>query len=211
MSSADCTPGSLGWFGKIPGLGDFVGRGLPASLVRNWDAWLSAELSEARALLAEGWAAAYAEAPALCFLLGAGLLDGHAWQGILLPSLDRVGREYPLTIAQCRGSQPTEGAPPPGWWGSLVSLGQRIRDCARSADAVDEALAVLVHPPLAGQPLDPDPWGDSRPILVEPGKSAWWRFAAEEGAAPLPADFNGLPRGAALRELFGLTPGAVER
>jgi type VI secretion system protein ImpM len=211
MSSSDRMPGRVGWFGKIPALGDFVGRGLPASLVRAWDAWLSAELLEARALLTEGWAAAYRQAPTLCFLLGADLLDGHAWQGILLPSFDRVGREYPLTIAQCRGPGPAQ-AQAANWWDSLVSVGNQVRESAPSADAVDEALAVFVRQSRAdGQAVDPDTGPASRPIVVGPGRSAWWRFAAGELAEALPADFNGLPRAATLRGLFGLVPEPADR
>lgn len=210
MSSVD-GPDRVGWFGKIPALGDFVGRGLPVSLVRVWDAWLSAELTEARALLADGWAAAYRQAPTLCFLLGADLLDEHSWRGILLPSLDRVGREYPLMIAQCGRPDPTNDSAR-DWWTSLVPVGTRIRDSARSADAVDEALALFVRESVAERPAaDVHSRDASRPIAVEPGKSAWWRTVGGELASELPADYDGLPRGAALRGLFGLVCTPAER
>ncbi|HEY3786490.1 MAG TPA: type VI secretion system-associated protein TagF [Steroidobacteraceae bacterium] len=207
MSSAGPSPETVGWFGKIPALGDFVGRGLPASLLRPWDEWLSAELSEARALLAESWAASYRQAPTLCFVLGPGSLDGQAWQGILLPSVDRVGREFPLTIAQCRAPLAVE-APESPWWGSLVTLGQQIRESSRSADAVDEALGVFVRRSLPpGQSVESDGWQTPpHRAAMEPGKSAWWRFSAGPLAAGFPAAFDGLPRGAALRGLFGLAP-----
>ena len=51
MNPHHSPPERVGWFGKIPALGDFVTRHLPPSFVQPWDEWLSAELSEARLLL----------------------------------------------------------------------------------------------------------------------------------------------------------------
>ena len=73
--------GRPGWFGKIPSLGDFASRRLPPTFVKPWDQWLSAELPEARFVLADAWPAIYEQAPisrglprGACFrkLLGAG-------------------------------------------------------------------------------------------------------------------------------------------
>ena len=43
---------TIGAFGKIPGLGDFVRFGLPADFVSAWDVWLQEGLASARAELA---------------------------------------------------------------------------------------------------------------------------------------------------------------
>jgi type VI secretion system ImpM family protein len=88
-----------GWWGKIPSTGDFVGRRLPQSFTGPWDRWLSRELQ----VLKDGdanWQERYANAPIWWFILGPKVVDEHAWIGIITPSTDRVGRLFPLTIAQ---------------------------------------------------------------------------------------------------------------
>ena len=99
MNPPASRPDRPGWFGKIPSLGDFATRRLPGSFVEPWDEWLSAELSEARFVLGDTWPAIYEQAPISCFSLGLGTVDDHTWHGILVPSFDRVGRQFPLTIA----------------------------------------------------------------------------------------------------------------
>lgn len=205
MSTPDDVSARLGWFGKIPALGDFVGRGLPASLVRPWDSWLSAELSESCQLLAERWADAYTHAPVLGFVLDATVIDGHGWQGILLPSRDRVGREFPLTIAQCRPTSErmspdgARAAPGPVWWEALLTVGRQVLRQCRTADGVDELLAGFVSRHPANPMVEPA-------ALINPGQSAWWCFSAQESPTSAWAVFEGLPRGPALRRLLGFTP-----
>ena len=211
MSTPEAVSAGLGWFGKIPALGDFVGRGLPPSLIGPWDAWLSAELSESRRLLAQRWAEAYAQAPALGFLLGATVIDGQGWQGILLPSRDRVGREFPLTIAQCRpapnATSPGAARAAPGleWWDGLLSVGQQVLEQCRTADGVDELLAGFV----SRQPTNPSAAESAQNdntvprALVDPDQSAWRSLTAQHSPMPTWAVFEGLPHGALLRRLLG--------
>src|SRR5207237_396213 len=51
---------TAGWYGKIPGTGDFVPRRVSASFSAAWDRWLQAALAGARAWFSE------IEAIALC-------------------------------------------------------------------------------------------------------------------------------------------------
>lgn len=176
----------LGWFGKIPSLGDFAGRGLPPSFVSAWDAWLSVELPAARSAWADAWVATYRAAPILCFSVSAGLLDEHAWHGLLLPSVDRVGREFPLTFAQSRAAQ---AAVPrqPSWWNALAAVGRRVlaRECG-----ADELSAALGSVPVCTPP--------AAPAGAERG-SEWWPL---EDAGP-ETRFDGLPHGECFRKLLG--------
>jgi type VI secretion system protein ImpM len=206
MSSPAPGAQRIGWFGKIPSMGDFVVRGLPASLVNLWDAWLSAELSAVRLELADTWAMAYRNAPILCFSLGAGVADERAWQGILVPSFDRVGREFPLTIACSRPATEVE-ALPSQWWSALVSVGKQALAPGCGADALSEALEVFVSDRSAHRdPAEPD-GPDAQPgqTTVAHGQSAWWAFPAAGSPEAFPALFNGLPRGADLRGLLGFS------
>lgn len=89
----------VGWFGKLPSVGDFVTRRLPPSFVKPWDLWLQTGMSESRRRLGERWVDVYLTFPVWRFLLPTGTLDATAWAGVLMPSVDRVGRYFPLTLA----------------------------------------------------------------------------------------------------------------
>jgi type VI secretion system protein ImpM len=192
---AACLPDIPGWFGKIPSLGDFAVRRLPPGFVKPWDEWLSAELSAARSILADDWAATYRQAPMLCFSLAAGVLDEHIWNGVLVPSFDRVGREFPLTIAQGRPQYPAL-AVERQWWAALATTGRRALEPGCGAEGLETALALLVeHQPAPGHAAEPDIQHMATPpagtpvhttdILSRPGdgKSAWSSWPADGNSA----------------------------
>lgn len=88
-----------GLFGKLPGHGDFIQRELPASFVTPWDEWLQRAVHGSRELVGESWLDYYLTSPIWRFALSPGVLDEQAWAGILVPSVDSVGRYFPLTMA----------------------------------------------------------------------------------------------------------------
>jgi len=88
-----------GWYGKLPASGDFVTRRLPPSFIEPWDAWLNAMLSGSRERLGEAWRSVFLSAPAWRFVLAPGIIGQQAWAGLLVPSVDSVGRFFPLTVA----------------------------------------------------------------------------------------------------------------
>jgi type VI secretion system protein ImpM len=92
-----------GWHGKLPTVSDFAGRRLDARFVELWDDAVSDSLAALREANGENWAEAYLACPTWRFLVGRGVLcppfDATAWGGILMPSVDRVGRYYPLLLA----------------------------------------------------------------------------------------------------------------
>ncbi len=204
MNSHRSLPAYAGWFGKIPSLGDFVTRRLPMSFVEPWDEWLSAELSEARIRLGDTWAASYAQAPSWCFSLGAGVVDDNAWHGILLPSFDRVGRQFPLTIA-LGGPRHAAATPERQWWAALLATGRRALEPSCGADGVDEALAVFLSDQLESERRAAADVQGTEPTLAALGEgtSAWWLASIEDPADALPSTFDGLPRGAGFQELLG--------
>ncbi|QNK70942.1 type VI secretion system-associated protein TagF [Variovorax sp. PAMC26660] len=87
-----------GWFGKLPGMGDFAHRRLPESFRAVWDAWLQRGLARLRDRHAD-WTSHYLEAPIWCFALGAQVAGERRWIGVLMPSVDGVGRYFPFTLA----------------------------------------------------------------------------------------------------------------
>jgi type VI secretion system protein ImpM len=88
-----------GFFGKIPSHGDFVSRRFPRPLLEPWDAWLQAGLTRSREQLDADWLASYLASPIWYFALGELVCEGGAVLGVLMPSVDKVGRHFPLTIA----------------------------------------------------------------------------------------------------------------
>jgi type VI secretion system protein ImpM len=88
-----------GLFGKLPGQGDFLTRRLPAAFLSVWDSWLQTSLHESREALGEAWLDAYLTSPIWQFVLTTGVAGQSSWAGLMMPSVDRVGRYFPLTVA----------------------------------------------------------------------------------------------------------------
>ncbi len=89
----------FGAYGKMPSLGDFFRLDLPRSFVEPWDEMLQNALMSAKRSMGEGWTAAYMSAPIWRFSLGPGQAGPHAVSGVVMASVDRVGRQFPLTLA----------------------------------------------------------------------------------------------------------------
>ena len=86
-------------------MGDFFRLNLSPDFVDPWDHWLRGSLFAARRALGERWQTCYMSAPIWRFTLPAGLVGPRAAQGILMPSVDRVGREFPLTLVRLFAGQ----------------------------------------------------------------------------------------------------------
>ena len=84
----------------MPSLGDFFRIALPRSFCEPWDHWVQQVLTSSRATLGVRWDECYMSAPIWRFSLAAGLAGPQAVHGVLMPSVDRVGRAFPLTLAQ---------------------------------------------------------------------------------------------------------------
>ena len=90
---------AAGWYGKIPALGDFASRRLSTEFISTWDSWLQHSMAASRATLGERWLDIYLTSPIWRFALMPETVDASAWAGLLMPSVDKVGRHFPLTFA----------------------------------------------------------------------------------------------------------------
>ena len=110
-SSAAPSPGGVtaGFYGKVPARGDFVRAGLPREFTDPWDAWLQSVIAGSQSIMGEAWLPAYLEAPIWRFTLPPGMCGSLAALGLMLPSVDKAGRYFPLTFAALRAD---------GWAGS---------------------------------------------------------------------------------------------
>jgi type VI secretion system protein ImpM len=88
----------VGFYGKLPCRGDFLHRRVPQEFVDVWDVWVRDSLSESRRQLQDRWLDAYLSSPVWRFVLTEGLCGPDAYAGVILPSVDRVGRYFPLAI-----------------------------------------------------------------------------------------------------------------
>lgn len=76
-------------FGKLPATGDFVWRGLPDAFRKHWDYWLTRHIAH---LQRHG----HSFPPGgLRFRLPSG---GRLAAGVILPSRDKAGRHFPLSL-----------------------------------------------------------------------------------------------------------------
>jgi type VI secretion system protein ImpM len=141
--------GGTGFYGKMPDQGDFVGRRLAGAFVQAWDAWLQECITHCRAELATHWDRLYRDAPVWRFLLAPGVCGTSAWAGLVQPSVDRVGRYFPLTVAaelpsdvEVLDTMIRAG----GWYDAIERIAAAAFDNQITVERLDERLAVTGFP-----------------------------------------------------------------
>ncbi len=210
--------GASAAFGKMPSLGDFFRIRAETSFVEVWDAWLQEIMTAGRGLYRDAWDDCYMQAPLWRFALPAGMAGPKAVLGVLMPSVDRVGRKFPLTLMTGDDS----GATPfrsyfaqAATLDALESLALDALGDEMTRDLLDERLAgIAVRPmPVAGRPgrtaqgglllQDPDPAmeaADLAEAALQPGRVAVWACRYHGGGRWM--TMAALPRGAAGTSLF---------
>ena len=144
----------LGFFGKLPARGDFVTRRLTRDFTDPWDAWLQDAIAMSAQQLGADWLETYLTAPIWRFLLSPGICGQGPMLGIMMPSVDRVGRYFPLTlavtVADCATpakAMLTAGA----WFDEVEQLALSALEDDADLDRIDEQ-AEAIAPPLAAEP-----------------------------------------------------------
>jgi type VI secretion system protein ImpM len=159
-------PGLTGLFGKLPSRGDFLRASLPEDFVAPWDSWCREMLAASREELGDAWFDAWMEAPIWRFLLPPGTCGAQAVLGIWLPSVDKVGRHFPLALCALAPStlDLMDGA---AWLQAAEDAGlDGIMN-----DAPHESLAARLTAPA---PDSPTP---------EQGAALWWTEGSPQVAA----------------------------
>lgn len=207
-----------GLFGKIGAKRDFIAMATPRGFLEVWEPWVQASLSASRHQLGPDWQQAFLTAPVWRFWLGAAIC-GTPVAGAIMPSLDGVGRYYPLTLHAVAGTE--AGLPPPNvdpqdeWFGQAETFLLSTLDRGATFEQISEALDRLAAPRLLPvvaddsqfKPLGPaamgraaalDAFADSFSALcavspqVYAAASFWWT-AGGEGFPPLTLCCRGLP------------------
>lgn len=144
----------------MPALGDFFRLGVPADFVSVWDGWLQGMLLAGRGALGAAWEGAYMSAPLWRFALMPGVAGQAAVAGVLMPSVDRVGRQFPLTLLT-----PVEGEPlavlaaSREVWAAVEDIALDCLDDAMTREALEGRLGGL--PPLRGAPAQVQAHGET--------------------------------------------------
>src|SRR5262249_46631544 len=132
----------------------------------------------ARAALGDGWLDTYLTMPIWRFTFLPGLVGSSGWAGVLMPSVDRGGRHFPLTVAMempthaAGGAAVFEGA---GWCGGVEDAALAVLDPTQTADDLDGALAQSVLAVPANEPAGP-----VGPLRVLPSVEAFAPLAEGE-------------------------------
>lgn len=179
-------PAVAGFFGKLPARGDFVGGGLSAALVAAWHGWMQQRLAESRDELQDGWIEAWLVAPVWRFALPPGQCGMHSVTGLFLPSVDKVGRYFPLLAAIEGGGAGRDSSVP---------------DATRFHDRLEDACRLALE-----QDWTPDrvlaSLADIAPPNDAPARTGlWW----SDGSPLVPAgafEAESLPDGARFRQML---------
>lgn len=146
---------TCGMFGKLPLKRDFVSVNTPREFLHIWETWLQGGISASRLKLGTGWQQVYLGAPIWRFWLGPDIC-GFPVVGSFMPSIDGVGRYFPLTAYFCGAPEEIIPAPPDDpqgvWYGQIEEFLLDALDAPSDYDGVLSALNALPNPALALAP-----------------------------------------------------------
>lgn len=199
-----------GWFGKLPGMGDFAQRRLPEQFRQVWDSWLQTGLFDLRGRRPD-WVARYLEGPIWFFVLGPQLVGPQPWLGVMLPSVDSAGRYFPLMLATelpdlHSGLTQRSAAWARQWWEVTAQAALSALELDFDANRFESALNQVFQGELGSSRSD----GPAVQVPA-PGQSTWRTHPGDD--TPPNLHVPGLPTAASFDALFGCgadTPLAIE-
>lgn len=166
-----------GLFGKLSTKRDFIALATPRSFLEVWEPWVQACMSASRHQLGADWNNAYLTAPLWRFWLGADV-TGTTATGVFMPSVDGVGRYYPLTLLAL--ADPDYSMPPPDldaqdpWFASAEQFLLSTLDRDKSFEQISTALEAFPAPqvePIVKPNGEVIPLGEVTVGAVSAGKS----------------------------------------
>lgn len=192
MNGDDTT--EIGFFGKLPALGDFVSRELSRPQVKCIDDWMQTGIRQLQSA-SDIWLQAYLVTPVWQFLIPRGQWAESALYGTLMPSVDRVGRYFPLLTSSVFDANANTAV-------VQANLSQRALDLPKALEQLLEPdpLLALLRQPSAVNGRSPlplfarfNPAGD---------RSLWWTERRDD--APFrEISHRGAPDSELFLRLFG--------
>ncbi len=135
---------SAGLFGKLPTKRDFIGANASRRFLDVWEPWLQAGVATSKQMLGPAWAEAYNRAPIWRFWLGADFC-GEATIGAFMPSVDGVGRSFPLAVFVGEGEDslaPPELDPNDEWCDAAEAILLDALEPGAMLEAIAGAVAI---------------------------------------------------------------------
>lgn len=181
---------SVGYFGKVTTHGDFVSRRLPDDMLQAWDAWLQQCIQTSRQQLCNDWLSHYLTSPVWRFAIAPGVLSRDGWSGVMMPSVDRVGRHFPLMLAApCNGALLERVHRQVAWYDALDDLARCSLDPSFTLAQFDTAPSAPDSlPALTGLrwclPLQADMTAAVAEVALQ-GRSLWWTEGSPSVASSL--------------------------
>jgi type VI secretion system protein ImpM len=86
-----------GMFGKLPSKRDFVSYNMPRPFLDHWEMWLQTTMAASKLTLGSKWQEIFLKMPIWRFWFGSNVF-GQATTGALMPSVDGIGRYFPLSV-----------------------------------------------------------------------------------------------------------------
>jgi len=141
---------SAGLFGKLPAKRDFIGMNASRRFLEAWEPWLQAGVAMSKQMLGDGWIDTYNRAPIWRYWLGADFC-GEAMIGAFMPSVDGVGRSFPLAIFVGEGDAslaPPELEPNDAWFEAAEAVLLDALEPGATLERIAEKVGALPVPAL---------------------------------------------------------------
>ena len=141
---------SAGLFGKLPAKRDFIGMNASRRFLEAWEPWLQAGVAMSKQMLGDAWIETYNRAPIWRYWLGADIC-GEAMIGAFMPSVDGVGRSFPLAIFVGEGDAslaPPELEPNDAWFEAAEAVLLDALEPGATLERIAEKVAALPTPAL---------------------------------------------------------------
>ena len=211
----------IGVYGKLPCAGDFFYRHLSASTLEALDRFHAQSLYELQKTYANQWQERFLHSAAWCCYIPRHCWADSSFLGVIVPSCDRVGRAYPLTLLLplTPALEPMIFALPFERWlkrsQSIIQAGleQQFSDTDAFFQALSATTQILGDwfrlggsPPSYHRLTFQQPWTPSDAIAFAwasehcSHRSIWWRYP-DQGTGQLHY-FDGLPLAQQYAELL---------
>src|SRR5204863_2608783 len=184
----------------------------PPAFGRAWDRWLQGAVAGSRERMAGRWRDAFLSMPVWRFVLSPAMLNSNAWAGVMVPSVDAVGRHFPLAVTSALPSASLDlvatllAARP--WFQDIEAIA--LSAIGPGADSASIDAAIARKPFLPHWLRHPEARDDTVPMRGAKPQMLWVPLASrdDQGARALAALAArlGEPAGAWLAEeseLFG--------
>lgn len=203
MSSNPSQHRHVSWFGKLPCVGDFCSHNMPASLQSTLDEWLSHIIQQGQETHGDAWTQAYFETPVHGFICARNTLPSFEEEmavGIIMPSVDKAGREFPFILIEQLPVQANQHLSEQSISNWFLYAHAKCADALNEEWTLDHLNQALLDLPLLQDETTPETrtWTETKT-----GHSQWFRIGFD-GSIQWALECEGLPNTQAFETLLGL-------